>query len=59
MSVCDLDFDPKVMVMGADAGDKIFKQVSLTSASMNWIHQMVKKKWAPKNFNTKSLTLKF
>ena len=35
MSVCDLDFDPKVMVMGADAGDKMFKQVSLTSASMN------------------------
>ena len=26
---------------------------------MNWIHQTVKKKWAPKNFKAKSLTLKF
>ena len=25
---------------------------------MNWIHQTVKKKWAHKNFNVKSLTLK-
>ena len=45
--------------MGADAADKMFRQVSLTSANMNWIHQTVKKKWAPKNFNAKSLTLKF
>ena len=45
--------------MGADAADKIFRQVSLTSASVNWIHQMVKKKWAPKNLNAKSLILKF
>ena len=45
--------------MGADAADKIFGQVSLTSASMNWIHQTVKKKWAPKNFTAKSLRLKF
>ena len=26
---------------------------------MNWIHQTVKKKRAPKNLNVKSLTLKF